>query len=152
MTSLDLDRSVRLPGFRQYDELPAYYGLAEAFVHASRTEQWGLVVNEAMASGLPVLVSRQCGCAPELVAHGTNGYQFDPNDQVALARCMAEITRDEEHRQMMGQASSRAHPRMGAGPLCKRDSSGGRSAHCAGPPRRRLMDNLILQFLTARGA
>ena len=58
---LGLKSHVLLPGFRQYDELPAYYGLAGAFVHASTTEQWGLVVNEAMASGLPVLVSNRCG-------------------------------------------------------------------------------------------
>ena len=63
----DLAGAVILPGFRQYDELPAYYGLARAFVHASTTEQWGLVVNEAMAAGLPVLVSDRCGCAPDLV-------------------------------------------------------------------------------------
>lgn len=52
-----------LPGFKQYTELPAYYGLAEAFVHLSRIEPWGLVVNEAMSVGLPVVVSRECGCA-----------------------------------------------------------------------------------------
>ena len=61
---LDLIGRVMLPGFKQYEELPAWYGLARAFVHASTTEQWGLVVNEAMASGLPVLVSERCGCAP----------------------------------------------------------------------------------------
>ena len=50
------------------------------FVHASTTEQWGLVVNEAMAAGLPVLVSERCGCASDLVAHGINGLLFDPYD------------------------------------------------------------------------
>src|SRR5207244_4064698 len=63
LKDLELDGHVLLPGFKQYDELPAYYGLAGAFIHASTTEQWGLVVNEAMASGLPVLVSDRCGCA-----------------------------------------------------------------------------------------
>jgi glycosyltransferase involved in cell wall biosynthesis len=47
-------------------------------VHASTTEQWGLVVNEAMAAGLPVLVSDRCGCAPDLVEVGVNGFTFDP--------------------------------------------------------------------------
>jgi 1,2-diacylglycerol 3-alpha-glucosyltransferase len=55
-------------------------GLASAFIQASTTEQWGLVVNEAMASGLPVLVSERCGCAPDLVKNGVNGYTFDPYD------------------------------------------------------------------------
>ncbi len=51
ISDLRLDACVHLPGFKQYDELPVYYGLAGAFIHASTTEQWGLVVNEAMASG-----------------------------------------------------------------------------------------------------
>ncbi len=63
ISSLGLESCVHLPGFKQYDELPVYLGLAETFIHASTTEQWGLVVNEAMASGLPVLVSNRCGCA-----------------------------------------------------------------------------------------
>ena len=48
---------MHLPGFKQYDDWPVYYALATAFVHASTTEQWGLVVSEAIASGLPVIVS-----------------------------------------------------------------------------------------------
>src|SRR6266436_7294097 len=67
LSTLNLHSHVHLPGFKQYDELPVYYALANAFVHPSTTEQWGLVVNEAIASGLPVLVSRRCGCAGDLV-------------------------------------------------------------------------------------
>jgi glycosyltransferase involved in cell wall biosynthesis len=62
---LRIRNRVLMPGFKQYEELPAYYALARAFVHASATEQWGLVVNEASASGLPVIVSNRCGCVPE---------------------------------------------------------------------------------------
>src|SRR6266404_856516 len=75
LSTLNLHRHVRLPGFKQYDELPVYYALAKAFVHASTTEQWGLVVNEAIASGLPVIVSNRCGCVPELVQG--NGFTFE---------------------------------------------------------------------------
>ena len=85
IAELQLAGSVVLPGFAQYDELPAYYGLASAFVHASATEQWGLVVNEAMAAGLPVIVSERCGCAPDLVRNGVNGFTFDP-DHIQPAR------------------------------------------------------------------
>ena len=87
----DLAGQVILPGFRQYDELPAYYGLAGAFVHAATSEQWGLVVNEAMASGLPVLVSERCGCAPDLVSEGVNGFTFDPCDVDQLAGLMQRV-------------------------------------------------------------
>ncbi|HET9367018.1 MAG TPA: glycosyltransferase, partial [Candidatus Udaeobacter sp.] len=65
ISDLRLDDCVHLPGFKQYDELPVYYALANAFVHVSKSEQWGLVVNEALASGLPVIVSNRCGCVPE---------------------------------------------------------------------------------------
>lgn len=89
---LGIKREVILPGFKQYYELPAYYGLAEAFVHASTTEQWGLVVNEAMACGLPVIVSTPCGCVPELVAEGSNGFTFDPLRPDELAEHMTRMS------------------------------------------------------------
>ena len=85
ISDLGLQDSVRLPGFKQYDELPVYYGMANAFVHASQVEQWGLVVNEAIASELPVIVSNRCGCAPELVQDGASGFLFDPNNEEELA-------------------------------------------------------------------
>ena len=61
---------VHMPGFRGYDVLPAYYGLADAFAHVSTVEQWGLVVNEAMAAGLPVIVSTPCGVGRTVVTDG----------------------------------------------------------------------------------
>jgi len=97
--------NVILPGFRQYDELPEYYGLAGAFIHASTSEQWGLVVNEAMACGLPVIVSTPCGCSPELVQSGCNGYTFDPYNSDQLADLMAHVASDACNRAEMGQAS-----------------------------------------------
>jgi glycosyltransferase involved in cell wall biosynthesis len=92
LTNSGLNGHVRLPGFKQYTELPVYYGLASAFVHASTTEQWGLVVNEAMASGLPVLVSNRCGCARDLVSEGENGFTFDPYDVGQLAGLMFSLS------------------------------------------------------------
>jgi 1,2-diacylglycerol 3-alpha-glucosyltransferase len=92
LQALDLSASVHLPGFKQYPDLPAYYGLASAFVHASTTEQWGLVVNEAMAAGLPVLVSNRCGCAADLVQEGVNGFTFDPYNIEQLAQLMLKLS------------------------------------------------------------
>lgn len=96
---------VHLPGFKQYRELPAYYGLANAFVLASTTEQWGLVVNEAMAAGLPVLVSAQCGCAPDLVREGQNGFTFDPYDASEMTDLLVRIAEDRCDRSTMGTRS-----------------------------------------------
>jgi 1,2-diacylglycerol 3-alpha-glucosyltransferase len=94
LITLNLRQCAHLPGFKQYDELPVYYALANAFVHASTTEQWGLVVNEAMASGLPVLVSNRCGCVPELVREGINGFSFDPDDAEQLGELMLRLSQD----------------------------------------------------------
>lgn len=102
---LQLENDILLAGFKQYDELPTYYGFAGAFIQASTVEQWGLVVNEAMASGLPVLVSNRCGCAPDLVHNGRNGFTFDPYDVEELAGLMVTISSGEYDLAEMGRAS-----------------------------------------------
>jgi len=107
ISTLDIRDHVLLPGFKQYDELPAYFGLAGAFVHASTTEQWGLVVNEAMASGLPVLVSSRCGCAQDLVQEGVNGFTFDPCDIEQLAKLMLRVSDSQFPISDFGTASRR---------------------------------------------
>jgi 1,2-diacylglycerol 3-alpha-glucosyltransferase len=106
LSALNLHGHVHLPGFKQYNELPVYYALAKVFVHASTTEQWGLVVNEAVASGLPVIVSNRCGCVPELVQD--NGFTFDPAKEDELAELlleMASLSADERRR--LGDTSYR---------------------------------------------
>jgi len=106
IADLRLDNSVLLPGFKQYAELPFYYGLANAFVHASTTEQWGLVVNEGIASGLPVIVSNRCGCVPELVQE--NGFTFDPTNERELASRLFEMASlSNGERQRLRDASRR---------------------------------------------
>lgn len=106
LNKLQLTTAVSMPGFKQYEELPEHYGGASAFIHASTTEQWGLVVNEAMASGLPVLVSDRCGCAPDLVKDGQNGYVFDPYNVNAIAGAMERLSRlPVEDLRRMGQTS-----------------------------------------------
>jgi glycosyltransferase involved in cell wall biosynthesis len=96
---------VVLPGFRQIEELPAYYGLASAFIHAPFQEQWGLVVNEAMAAGLPVLVSARCGCAPDLVSDGDNGYTFEPDNLGQITGLLVRLHSPEIDLAAMGRAS-----------------------------------------------
>jgi 1,2-diacylglycerol 3-alpha-glucosyltransferase len=106
ISDLRLHDHVHLPGFKQYDELPVYYALAKAFVHASTTEQWGLVVNEAIASGLPVIVSNRCGCVPELVQG--NGFTFEPTDEHELAsRLLQMASLSDDERTRLGDASHR---------------------------------------------
>jgi glycosyltransferase involved in cell wall biosynthesis len=112
LSTLSLQDSVLLPGFKQYEELPVYYGLANTFVHASTTEQWGLVVNEAIASGLPVIVSNRCGCVPELVQD--NGFTFDPMNQHELASRLFEMASlSDDERERLGDASRRIATNLG---------------------------------------
>ncbi len=104
---------VHFPGFVQIDKLPIYYGLASTFIlPSSHFEQWGLVVNEAMASGLPVLVSQICGCAADLVQQGVNGFTFDPHDIENLSRLMMKMSQEGVDLQGMGEASRRIIARL----------------------------------------
>jgi 1,2-diacylglycerol 3-alpha-glucosyltransferase len=105
MQALGLGDRVHLPGFLQQDGLIPYYAHASCFIHASLQEQWGLVVNEAMSAGLPVLVSNRCGCVEDLVIEGVNGFSFAPEDTQALAALMVQISADGGDREVMGQAA-----------------------------------------------
>jgi 1,2-diacylglycerol 3-alpha-glucosyltransferase len=79
-------------GFIGYDELPEVYQRAGCLVLPSISEPWGLVVNEAMAAGTPVLVSASCGCAPDLVQRGENGFVFSPTNIKELTGLMERVT------------------------------------------------------------
>jgi len=96
---------ITLAGFVQYKKLPNYYASARAFIHTAVLDQWGLVVNEAMAAALPVLVSTGAGCVTDLVRDGENGYSFSPSSPDALAKFMVEISGDSELRFRMGRRS-----------------------------------------------
>ena len=90
-------------GFRQIGELPSFYAGAGAFVHPALEEPWGLVINEAMASGLPVLSSRNVGAAEELVQEGKTGFLFDPGDVNSIAKSLFKMfSMSEAERHKMG--------------------------------------------------
>jgi glycosyltransferase involved in cell wall biosynthesis len=150
-SSFGLDDHVHLPGFKQYPELPEYYARAGCFIHASTTEQWGLVVNEAMASGLPVLVSKRCGCAQDLVQDGINGFTFDPYNADELASLMLNMSESLQDRlSAFGAASQRIISEWGP----ERFASGLRSAAEAairvGPRKASILQRTILRALLAR--
>ena len=106
--SLGLVRHIELLGSRQIDELPAVYAGASALWLPSIRETWGFVVNEAMASGLPVLVSKRAGCAHLLVEENVNGFTFDPTSTDDMADCLVRFHHlTEEGRGAMSQQSRR---------------------------------------------
>lgn len=93
-------------GWTDYETLPSIYRNASCFILPSMIEPWGLVANEAMAAGLPVLISQNCGCVPELCWKGVNGYQFDPKNSIHLSELMLKMTALKDvKREAMGFAS-----------------------------------------------
>ena len=105
VTELNLQNRVHLPGFLQQHELLPYFAHAGCFIHASLREQWGLVVNEAMAAGLSVLVSNRCGCFEDLVVEGVNGFGFDPENHQQLTNLMLKVSSGAVDLERMGQAA-----------------------------------------------
>ena len=89
--SQDRQLRVRVIPFLQKNEVATIYGLGDIFVLPSTSEPWGLVVNEAMAAGLPVIVSDRAGCAHDLVRHGHNGFVFSPDQPAALVEWMRKL-------------------------------------------------------------
>jgi 1,2-diacylglycerol 3-alpha-glucosyltransferase len=83
-------QNIQLKKWVGYDALPQLYHQASCFILPSIFEPWGLVVNEAMAAGLPVIVSNQCGCQPDLV-DSSNGWAFDAENPEALISVLDEL-------------------------------------------------------------
>lgn len=86
-----VDGAVIFYPFVSSSDAAVFYGLADAFVLASPIEEWGLVVNEAMACSCLVLVSSTAGCAADLVDDGKTGFAFDPNDSESLANLFLAV-------------------------------------------------------------
>ena len=93
---------VYFAGFQDQPDLPKYYGAADIFVLPSECEPWGLVVNEAMASGLPVIATGKVGAARDLVIEGESGYLVPENDPVALASAIDRACESEQHLLLLG--------------------------------------------------
>ncbi len=94
--------SIRFIGFRNQSELPPLYDLCDVFVLPSDREPWGLVVNEAMNAGKPVIVSDRVGAGPDLIDDGVNGFVYPARDVAALAARLRQLIDSTEHRIAMG--------------------------------------------------
>lgn len=93
-------------GWVDYDHLPGLYQASQCFILPSYVEPWGLVINEAMAAGRPVLVSTRCGSVPELCKEAINGYSFLPDATQDLTSLMLKIEAMPTHvKARMGEAS-----------------------------------------------
>jgi glycosyltransferase involved in cell wall biosynthesis len=87
-----LNVSITMAGFRNQSELGEAYGLADCLTLPSDfPETWGLVVNEALATGMPCVVSNAVGCAPDMIRDGETGYVYPLDDIEALAMSLARV-------------------------------------------------------------
>ncbi len=96
---------VRLLGFRNQTELPAFFDLADVFVLASSREPWGLVVNEAMNGECAIVVSDECGCAPDLVPPEC-GRVLPAGELAPLAAALSELLANPQLCRSLGQAAA----------------------------------------------
>jgi glycosyltransferase involved in cell wall biosynthesis len=93
-------RDARFAGFRNQQELPAFYALADVFVLPSVDEPWGLVVNEAMNAGCAIVVTDQVGCAADLVREGENGFVVPGRSAQQLAEALSACLEQQRYRAM----------------------------------------------------
>jgi glycosyltransferase involved in cell wall biosynthesis len=113
IVSLGLQERVHLTEHVNYFQLPELYQQADIYLQPSLSEPWGLAVNEAMAAGLPVLVSNKCGCREDLVREGINGLLFDPEQPDSLSRALNDLLQARQKWKAMGQASQEIVSRWG---------------------------------------
>ena len=95
--------NVHLVGFKNQTELPAFYAAADVLVLPSEYETWGLVVNEAMACGLPCIVSDTCGAAEDMILEEKTGFTYPMGKVELLAKLMVFMVNNKEDRLLMGR-------------------------------------------------
>jgi glycosyltransferase involved in cell wall biosynthesis len=98
--------SVRFAGFAHREQLAVYYALAEALVFPTHTDPWGLVVNEAMACGIPIVATDAGGCVADLVQDGWNGYVVPKRSPEKLAEALAKVVGAPDVNATMGARSA----------------------------------------------
>lgn len=101
------ERGIRahFAGFVNQTDLPKYYAAADTFVLPSHDDPRATVVNEAMASGLPVIITDRCGPSGDIVRHGWNGFVIEPGDVTALATHLDRLAQEPSLRAQMAARS-----------------------------------------------
>ena len=92
-------------GFINQTELPRLFGASDIFVLPAQAEPWGLIVNEAMCAGLPIVASREIGSVTDLVGDGDNGMVFDAGDLDGFVAALRPVVSDPARRAQMGARS-----------------------------------------------
>jgi glycosyltransferase involved in cell wall biosynthesis len=103
--SADVRTRIEYAGFRAPEALPQFFAKADVFVLPSRQEGWGVVVNQALAAGLPILCSDAVGAGFDLVEDGVNGIRFRADEVDALEVALREMLEHPQCIAAMGTAS-----------------------------------------------
>jgi glycosyltransferase involved in cell wall biosynthesis len=111
--------TIKFAGFAQREQLAAYYALAEMLILPTYTDTWGLVVNEAMACGLPVILSEAAGCGADLVTENWNGRIVPPKDVEALASAVGALASQTDQLAMMSVNSKNRIIEYSPGEWCR---------------------------------
>lgn len=98
------DERILFRPFYNQSDMPWVYRMGDVFVLPSKSETWGLGVNEAMACGRPAIVSDACGCAPELIVEGETGFVFAYNSEEQLLDCLLQFGERGKAKKMGEQA------------------------------------------------
>lgn len=104
---LDVGSRVTFSSFLNTEALIAEYRQSDIFLLTSRTDTYGVVVHEATACGLPVIVSRNAGASEVLVSEGQNGHVIDPEDSPTIATRLSDLAQDQTLRMRFGAVSRR---------------------------------------------
>lgn len=87
----------------EYSELKKFYCAADIFVLPTRSDTWGLVINEAMTYGLPVITTDQCVAGNALIENGANGYIIESENSKQLEYALQQLINDKKKRDQFGQ-------------------------------------------------
>jgi glycosyltransferase involved in cell wall biosynthesis len=104
-TPVELRDRVHFVGWRPQSELPAFFHAADVFVFPSRHDGWGVVIHEACAAGLPIIVSRQTGAAQDLVVEEKSGFLLDRDDVNGFCEKMRWFAEDRQRILQFGEQS-----------------------------------------------
>jgi glycosyltransferase involved in cell wall biosynthesis len=102
-TKLNMTHAISFLGSKSLEEISALFQTCTALVLPSHSEPWGLVVNEALSYGCPVVVSSACGCVPDLVREGVTGYAFEAGDTDDLVRALDSVRHLSNDRQTVAR-------------------------------------------------
>ncbi|MDK2811759.1 MAG: hypothetical protein PWR27_2468, partial [Petroclostridium sp.] len=98
-------KNVHFLGFKSKTELAEYYQMSDIFVLLTRYDIWGLVINEAMANGLPIITTTNCVAGKELVKDDINGYLISPESEEQFINIVNDLIHNEDKIHSMGYSA-----------------------------------------------